>query len=645
MKKYNIKTFKKLKSNVVGVGVPDDPLKKKKHTNKPLSNEISKCYYTFLKIEKDNKTGRRGRRPLQVIKSNFGITLIALIITIIVLLILAGVTLNMVMGENGIFGKANNAKNKTEVAQYEEELRMCVLEMQTEEASNGRTFNMDTIKNNLDTYTQKLEDETIEWKEKDIEEPTGIYKGYNFYIDKNYGAHIKDKATGIQISMNILSEIPETGYTNQDVNLRITITNNEKGINKIIKPDGNTESLNGAKTYEEEKTATENTKYTYVVTDTEGKEETKEVEIKIIDKNAPQDFSIEAQVTEEGMQITATPEDTEETETNSSSGINKVEYILTNEKNETTTYETNLIKELPSGTYSVYAKAYDKAGNEKQSTNTVTGLKVSAIYKNITAKMVAEHPKLYYGLTVTNYESQNGQNDWKIFYSDWNENPDDAHIFLITGDCVDLSVDGRLNENTKMTMISKYIADWKQKDIPDEMQLVPDETLELFKATEYKLKSKNQNSICVSTLLNSENWQGYLDTNNEKAKEAIGGPTIEMWSLSWNSKYPSDKIYYKADKEGYGYFIGENEDPIKNYSVNNSQKKGYNDVLYNVSLVNSNTKNRIYWISSPSADEDVRLYYNIVGNIASNRNTVNAVGIRPVVSLNKDVTVDAKDSE
>ena len=47
-------------------------------------------------------------------ESNAAITLIALIITIIVLLILAGVTLNMVMGENGLFGKANNAKNKTE---------------------------------------------------------------------------------------------------------------------------------------------------------------------------------------------------------------------------------------------------------------------------------------------------------------------------------------------------------------------------------------------------------------------------------------------------------------------------------------------------------------------------------------------------
>ena len=185
---------------------------------------------------------------------------------------------------------------------------------------------MDTIRDNLDTYIQKLEDETIEWKEKDIEEPTGIYKGYNFYIDKKYGAHITGKATGIQISMKILSEIPETGYTNQDVNLKITITNNEKGLKQVTKPDGNTENLNGAKTFEEEKTATENTKYTYVVTDTEGKEETKEVEIKIIDKNAPQDFSIEAQVTEEGIQITATPEDAEETETNSSRVLREKRY-------------------------------------------------------------------------------------------------------------------------------------------------------------------------------------------------------------------------------------------------------------------------------------------------------------------------------
>ena len=59
---------------------------------------------------------------------NFGITLIALIITIIVLLILAGVTLSMVMGENGIFGKANNASEQTKIANAKEIIRTAVLE-------------------------------------------------------------------------------------------------------------------------------------------------------------------------------------------------------------------------------------------------------------------------------------------------------------------------------------------------------------------------------------------------------------------------------------------------------------------------------------------------------------------------------------
>ena len=43
-----------------------------------------------------------------------GITLIALVITIIVLLILAGVAISMLSGENGILRKASNAKLYTE---------------------------------------------------------------------------------------------------------------------------------------------------------------------------------------------------------------------------------------------------------------------------------------------------------------------------------------------------------------------------------------------------------------------------------------------------------------------------------------------------------------------------------------------------
>ena len=53
-------------------------------------------------------------------KHNNGITLIALVITIIVLLILAGVSIAMLTGENGILTQAQNAKNRTAEAEAKE---------------------------------------------------------------------------------------------------------------------------------------------------------------------------------------------------------------------------------------------------------------------------------------------------------------------------------------------------------------------------------------------------------------------------------------------------------------------------------------------------------------------------------------------
>ena len=54
-------------------------------------------------------------------KNNKGITLIALVITIIVLIILAGVSINLVLDENGITKKAKEAKENMQIAQGEEE--------------------------------------------------------------------------------------------------------------------------------------------------------------------------------------------------------------------------------------------------------------------------------------------------------------------------------------------------------------------------------------------------------------------------------------------------------------------------------------------------------------------------------------------
>ena len=58
---------------------------------------------------------------------NKGITLIALVITIIILLILASVTIATLTGENGIITKAREAQEKTEKAAIEEQLRLAQL--------------------------------------------------------------------------------------------------------------------------------------------------------------------------------------------------------------------------------------------------------------------------------------------------------------------------------------------------------------------------------------------------------------------------------------------------------------------------------------------------------------------------------------
>ena len=59
---------------------------------------------------------------------NSGITLIALIITIIVLLILAGVSISLVVGENGILSKAISSSEKTNEAKDEEQRQMSIAE-------------------------------------------------------------------------------------------------------------------------------------------------------------------------------------------------------------------------------------------------------------------------------------------------------------------------------------------------------------------------------------------------------------------------------------------------------------------------------------------------------------------------------------
>ena len=66
------------------------------------------------------------RNNKQLMNTTEGITLIALVITIIVLLILAGVTIATLTGDNGILTKAGDAKTQTEQAKEDENLKIAI---------------------------------------------------------------------------------------------------------------------------------------------------------------------------------------------------------------------------------------------------------------------------------------------------------------------------------------------------------------------------------------------------------------------------------------------------------------------------------------------------------------------------------------
>ena len=62
-----------------------------------------------------------------IAKNTKGITLIALVITIIVLLILAGVSIAMLTGQNGILNQAQEAKSQTEFKSAEEKVKLAIM--------------------------------------------------------------------------------------------------------------------------------------------------------------------------------------------------------------------------------------------------------------------------------------------------------------------------------------------------------------------------------------------------------------------------------------------------------------------------------------------------------------------------------------
>ena len=124
-----------------------------------------------------------------IFKSKKGITLIALVVTIVVLLILAGVSISMLGGENGIITQAIEAKEENEIAEEKENVQLAVT------AAKGNTNWGEITEENLKKELDKIVGDTGKNDEDKKTEITSnldgtfnvLFKetGRNYYVDND----------------------------------------------------------------------------------------------------------------------------------------------------------------------------------------------------------------------------------------------------------------------------------------------------------------------------------------------------------------------------------------------------------------------------------------------------------------------------
>ncbi len=160
-------------------------------------------------------------------KRNKGITLIALIVTIIILLILAGVTIATLTGENGILSKAGKASEETKIATAEEKIKLAIGEYEV----NQR---LETLYSCL----EKIEGlESIEPNDPNSIPPCHvIVDGYEFEITGERKVNYIKKANGISPE---IEKFEKLNVAENKVTLKIKAnTKDTQGLEKLIIKNG-----------------------------------------------------------------------------------------------------------------------------------------------------------------------------------------------------------------------------------------------------------------------------------------------------------------------------------------------------------------------------------------------------------------------
>lgn len=200
---------------------------------------------------------------MEKIINNKGITLVALVITIIVLLILAGISIQAITN-TGLFANAKKAKEKSMEGQLKEEISLAIQSIQTEEIYKGNSVTLETLAGGQ--LQKELKDITAELTDGEI---NGEYKDYEYTIDDKFNVTINGPVTGVRIKGS--AEV-QTGYVfeGNTVEIKVTASITEGTITGIEAPEGATLKTNTSTT-EKVYTVNKNGAYVFKITSDSGK--------------------------------------------------------------------------------------------------------------------------------------------------------------------------------------------------------------------------------------------------------------------------------------------------------------------------------------------------------------------------------------
>ena len=200
------------------------------------------------------------------------ITLVVLVITIIVLLILSGVSIQAI-SNTGLFANAKKAKDESMKGQLQEEISLAIQSIQTEEIYKGNSVTLETLAGGQ--LEEALTDITAEL---DGDEINGEYKNYEYTIDSNLKVTINGEVSGAKIKGT--AEVQISGYVFEGTTVDVKVTANvtEGTITGIVAPEGATLKTDTSAT-EKVYTVSKSGTYIFKVTTDSGK--TKKLKAKV----------------------------------------------------------------------------------------------------------------------------------------------------------------------------------------------------------------------------------------------------------------------------------------------------------------------------------------------------------------------------